>query len=140
MGLNTYCCLIFLWVHLIHLTDLLSQVVQIMCVMHDIYIISEKSSLSLSFHLSVSSSLIGEGTRNTFELNLGCRKGSHIITDWALSWRQWSKKMAYQGERFVNFCFMHALISTCDPMLFKYSSIGIIAKYGWHLSCIFGLF
>ena len=37
MGLDTYCCLIFYGLTLIHLTDPLSQVVQIMCRMCDIY-------------------------------------------------------------------------------------------------------
>ena len=38
MGLDTYYCLIFYGLTLIHLTDPLTQVVQIMCVMCDIYI------------------------------------------------------------------------------------------------------
>ena len=38
MGLDTYCYLIFYGLTLIHLTDPLTQVVQIMCVMSDTYI------------------------------------------------------------------------------------------------------
>ena len=140
MGLDTYCCLIFYVFTLIHLTDPLSQVIQIMCVMHDIYIyISEKRDSSFSCSISLSFSfLAGEGTHNTLGLNFGCRKGksslnpdSHTITNWALSWRQWNEKMAFheinQGERFVYSRFMHVLMSTWDPMLFKNSSIGIRA-------------
>ena len=37
MGLDTYCCLIFYGFTLIHLTDPLSKMVQIMCVMCNIY-------------------------------------------------------------------------------------------------------
>ena len=88
MGLDTYCYLIFYELTLIHLIDPLSQVVQIMCVMRDIYIyISEKRKISYSTSLLL---LLwaGEGTHNTFGLNLGCKKGksslnpdSHTITD-----------------------------------------------------------
>ena len=39
MGLNTYCCLIFYGLTLIHLTSPLSQVVQLKCVMCNIYCI-----------------------------------------------------------------------------------------------------
>ena len=38
MGLDTYCCLIFYGPTLIHLIGPLSQVVQIMCIMCDIYV------------------------------------------------------------------------------------------------------
>ena len=38
MGLDTYCCLIFYGLTLIHLTGPLSQVVQLKCVMCNIYI------------------------------------------------------------------------------------------------------
>ena len=37
MGLDIYCCLIFYGLTLIYLIDPLSQVVQIMCVICDIY-------------------------------------------------------------------------------------------------------
>ena len=153
MGLDAYCCLIFYGFTLIYLTGPLSQVVQIMCVMRDIYIYKcIKIALSLARSISFSSSsLAGEAMHNTLGLNFGCRKGksslnpdSHTITDWASSWRQWRTKMAFhdinQGEHFVYSHFMHALMSICDPMLFKNSSIGIRAQHGWHLSCIFGLF
>ena len=88
MGLDTYCYLIFYELTLIYLTGLLSQVVQIICVMRDIYIyINEKRKISYSISLLL---LLwdGEGTHNTFRLNLGCRKwksslnpDSHTITD-----------------------------------------------------------
>ena len=61
MGLDIYCYLIFYGLTLIHSTDPLSQVVQIMCVMCDIYIY-------IGFFLA------GEGTHsreNTLGLNLG---------------------------------------------------------------------
>ena len=100
--------------------------------------ISEKRKLSCSISLLLLL-WVGEGTHNTFGLNLGCKKGksslnpdSHTITDWASSWRLWSTKMVFhdinQGERFVYSHLMHALMSTCDPMLFKFSSIGIRAN------------
>ena len=38
MGLDIYCCLIFYGLIIIHLTDPLNQVVQIKCVMCNIYI------------------------------------------------------------------------------------------------------
>ena len=38
MGLDIYCCLIFYGLTLIHLIDPLSQVVQLKCVMFNIYI------------------------------------------------------------------------------------------------------
>ena len=64
--------------------------------------------------------------------------------DWASSWTPVEHEMAFhginQGEHFIYCHFMHALMSTCDPMLFKFSSIGIRALHGWHLSCMFGLF
>ena len=94
MGLGTYCCLIFYRLTLIHLTDPLSQVVQIMCVMRDIYIYKcIKIALSLARSISFSSSsLAGKGMQNTLGLNLGYRKGksslnpdSHTITDRASS-------------------------------------------------------
>ena len=88
MGLDTYCYLIFYELTLIYLTGLLSQVVQIICVMRDIYIyINEKRKISYSISLLL---LLwdGEDTHNTFRLNLGCRKwksslnsDSHTITD-----------------------------------------------------------
>ena len=125
MGLDTYCYLIFYELTLIYLTGLLSQVVQIICVMRDIYIyINEKRKISYSISLLL---LLwdGEGTHNTFRLNLGCRKwksslnsDSHTITDWALSWKWWSRKMVFhginQGERFVYSRLIHVLISTLD--------------------------
>ena len=45
-----------------------------------------------------------------------------------------------QCEHLIYCHLMHALMSTCDLMSFKFSSIGIRALYGWHLSCISGLF
>ena len=35
-----------------------------------------------------------------------------------------------QGKHFIYCYLMHALMSTCDPMSFKISSIGIIAIHG----------
>ena len=52
MGLDTYCYLIFYGLTLIHLTDPLSQVVQIMCVMR--ICISEKKEIALSLAPSLS--------------------------------------------------------------------------------------
>ena len=134
MGLDTYCCLIFYGLTLIHLTGLLSQVVQIMCVMCDIYKCKEKLLLlglkkghALHTHLE-----------STHGLNLGCRKGRTHWTQIFIPSRtehilghQWSTKMAFydinQGKHFIYFHLMHALMSTYDPMLFKNSSIGIRA-------------
>ena len=60
--------------------------------------------------------------------------------DWTSSWTPVEREMAFhginQGEHFI---YCH-LMSTCNPMLFRFSSIGIRALHGWHLSCIFGLF
>ena len=67
-------------------------------------------------------------------LNLGCRKGSaHWTRIFILSLtehilgHQWSKKFAFhginQGKCFIYCHLMHALISTCDPMSFKISSL-----------------
>ena len=64
--------------------------------------------------------------------------------DWASSWTPMENEMVFHGinqcEHLIYCHLMHALMSTCDPMSFKFSSIGIRALYGWHLSCISGLF
>ena len=71
---------------------------------------------------------------STHELNLGCRKGRAHWTQIFMPPRtehilrhQWSTKMAFydinQGKHFIYCHLMHALMSTCDPMSFKISSM-----------------
>ena len=63
MGLDTYCYLIFYELTLIHLTNSLSEVVQIMCVMCDIYIYKCKWKGSLL--------LLGWKSTHSWEHTLG---------------------------------------------------------------------
>ena len=58
MGLNTYCCLIFYGLTLIHLIDPLSQVVQIMYVMYDIYISAKEDFFFLGWKKGTHSTLV----------------------------------------------------------------------------------
>ena len=92
--LNTYCCLIFYRFILIHLTDSLSQVVQIMCIMCIMHC--------------------------TLVLRIPLRT-EHILE------YQWSTKMVFHGinqdNHFIYCYLMHTLISTCDHISFKISSI-----------------
>ena len=65
MGLDTYCCLIFYGLTLIHLTGPLSQVVQLKCVMCNIYIYIERERDVFAFLVSILSSLFEELSRQT---------------------------------------------------------------------------
>ena len=103
-----------------------------MCVMCDIYIYKCKRRLLLlglkkwhALYICLES---------IHGLNLGCRKGrAHWTRIFILSQtehilgHQWSKKFAFhginQGKCFIYCHLMHALISTCDPMSFKISSL-----------------
>ena len=128
MGLDTYSCLSFYGLTLIHLIGPLSQVVQIMCVMCDIYIYFFFLGWKKGTHCTLHTHL-----ESTHRLNLGYRKGrahwtrifipsrtKHIIG------HQWSTKMTFHGinqiKHFIYCHLMHALISTCDPMSLKISS------------------
>ena len=116
MGLDTYCCLIFYGLTLIHLTGPLSQVVvQIMCVIY-IYIYKRIKRL---FWLACSLLLPPLAEREHVGLNLGVEgkssltRNSRTIKHWRsfLNTRK-EEEMAFhginQGERF-RFCrSMHA--------------------------------
>ena len=127
MGLDTYYCLIFYGLTLIHLIDSLSQVVQIMYVICDIYIY-------IYITYIIWTTWRHTCFESTHRLNLGRRKGR---THWTQIFipsqtehnlgHQWSTKMAFHGinqdKHFVYCHLMHALMSTCDPMSFKISSV-----------------
>ena len=72
MRLDTYCCLIFYGLTLIHLIDLLSQIIQIMC---DIYENIYKCKGILLFSWVEKRHTLHSCLESTHRLNLGCRKG-----------------------------------------------------------------
>ena len=76
MGLDTYCCLICYGLTLIHLTGPLSQVVQLKCVMCNIYIfVYIYIEMCLHFLVSILSSLWRALQANTL---------THSTLDWIL--------------------------------------------------------
>ena len=82
MGLDTNCCLIFYVLTLIHLTGPLSQVVQIMCVMCDMYeyiylyiCIYKCKGRLLLLGLKKKGHALHTRLESTHGLNLGCTKG-----------------------------------------------------------------
>ena len=110
MELNTYCCLIFYGFILIHLTDPLSQVIQIMCIMCNIYKCKGRLLLELK----------KKGVHCTLVLRIPLRT-EHILE------YQWSTKMVFHGinqDNYFIYChLMHTLMFTCDHISFKISSI-----------------
>ena len=144
MILDTYCCLIFYGLTLIHLTDPLSQVVQLKCVICNIYIyiyievcglLEEYYSLFSSLwrtlpathaHTPLWTEFWGLKGRAHWSFILGASR-TRKADYWTSKVVEMASQSTNQGNglNFAVKCMLN--LSTCDPMKFKFSSIGIRA-------------
>ena len=75
MGLDTYSCMIFYGLTLIHFTGPLSRVIQIMYVMCEYIYIYISAKEDFFFLVLKKRHALHTCLESTYELNLGCKKG-----------------------------------------------------------------